>query len=122
MQAIIASDREQFFAREIDGRKLANLPPFGKLAGIIISAANSEAASSYARALAMAAPRSQKISLLGPAEAPVAIIRKRHRYRILLKARREADLQAYIRTWLQNAPPPRGSVRLGVDIDPYSFM
>jgi primosomal protein N' (replication factor Y) len=59
---------------------------------------------------------------LGPAEAPLAVIRGRHRFRLLLKAPREADLQAYLRLWLSQAPKAKGDVRLTVDIDPYSFL
>jgi primosomal protein N' (replication factor Y) len=72
--------------------------------------------------LAAAAPRSEKITVLGPAEAPLALIRGRYRYRLLVKAAREADLQAYLRHWLDRTPPPKGSLRLSVDVDPYSFM
>ena len=63
-----------------------------------------------------------KIQVLGPAEAPLAVIRGRYRFRLLVKAAREADLQAYLRLWLTEAPKPKGDVRLNVDIDPYSFL
>jgi primosomal protein N' (replication factor Y) len=72
--------------------------------------------------VARAAPAAAKIQVLGPAEAPLAVIRGRHRYRLLVKAAREADLQAYLRLWLGAAPKPKGDVRLVVDIDPYSFL
>jgi len=70
----------------------------------------------------MAAPPASRIEVLGPAEAPIAIIRGRHRFRFLVKAALEADLQAYMRLWLEDAPPARGSVMAQVDIDPYSFL
>jgi primosomal protein N' (replication factor Y) len=60
--------------------------------------------------------------VLGPAEAPLAVIRGRFRFRLLVKAAREADLQAYLRLWLSEAPKPKGDVRLTIDIDPYSFL
>jgi len=81
-----------------------------------------DAAESYARSLARAAPAAQKIEVLGPAEAPLAVIRGRFRFRLLVKAAREADLQAYLRLWLKEAPKPKGDVRLTIDIDPYSFL
>jgi primosomal protein N' (replication factor Y) len=72
--------------------------------------------------VARAAPPAEKIQVLGPAEAPLSVIRGRYRYRLLVKAAREADLQAYLRVWLGNVPKARGDTRLGVDIDPYSFL
>jgi primosomal protein N' (replication factor Y) len=72
--------------------------------------------------VARAAPAAAKIQVLGPAEAPLAVIRGRHRYRLLVKAARETDLQAYLRLWLGAAPKPKGDTRLAVDIDPYSFL
>ncbi|WP_088347851.1 MULTISPECIES: primosomal protein N' [Rhodomicrobium] len=122
MQAIIASDRDSFIAQEIEARREAAMPPFGRLAALVISAKVKPEAEHYARKLVLAAPRSAKISVLGPAEAPLALIRGRHRYRLLVKASRDADLQAYLRHWLDGAPPAKGSLRLAVDVDPYSFL
>ncbi|MGV1015455.1 MAG: primosomal protein N', partial [Methyloceanibacter sp.] len=81
-----------------------------------------EAVETYAREVARAAPPAAKIEVLGPAEAPLSVIRGRHRYRLLVKAAREADLQAYLRLWLDAVPKPRGDLRLTIDIDPYSFL
>jgi primosomal protein N' (replication factor Y) len=122
MQAIVAGDREAFYASEIADRRAVGLPPFGRLAGLIVSADDRQSAQSYARALALAAPNSKEIRVLGPTDAPLAVIRGRHRFRLLVKAERSADLQAYIRQWVLQADPPRGSVRLQVDIDPQSFL
>jgi primosomal protein N' (replication factor Y) len=122
MKAIIAGDRDSFLASEIEDRREATMPPFGRLAAIIISAKTKPEAEHFAKAFAMASPRSAKISVLGPAEAPLALIRGRHRYRLLVKAARDADLQAYLRYWLERAPPVKGSVKLSVDIDPYNFL
>jgi primosomal protein N' (replication factor Y) len=60
--------------------------------------------------------------VLGPAEAPIALIRGRYRWRLLLKASRDADVQAYIREWLSRLPEIKGDLRLSVDIDPYNFL
>jgi primosomal protein N' (replication factor Y) len=60
--------------------------------------------------------------VLGPAEAPLAIIRGRHRFRLLAHAPRGLDLQAYMRAWLRSTPPARGGVRVQVDIDPQTFL
>ena len=122
MQAILANDRDSFIAQEIEARREASMPPFGRLAALIISAKAKPEAEHYARRLALAAPKSAKISVLGPAEAPLALIRGRHRYRLLVKAARDADLQAYLRHWLDIAGAPKGSLRLHIDIDPYNFL
>ena len=87
-----------------------------------MTSSSREGAEGYAREVARSAPQAAKIQVLGPAEAPLAVIRGRHRYRLLVKAAREADLQAYLRLWLSQAPKPKGDVRLVVDVDPYSFL
>jgi primosomal protein N' (replication factor Y) (superfamily II helicase) len=122
IQALASGDRDAFLAREIEARKAATMPPFGRLASLLVSASSRDAAESYARSLARAAPPAQKIEVMGPAEAPLAVIRGRYRFRLLVKATREADLQAYLRLWLSEAPKPKGDVRLNVDVDPYSFL
>ena len=122
IQALLSGDRDAFLAREIEARKAAMLPPFGRLAALLVSAGLREAAEGYARSLARASPAAEKIEVLGPAEAPLAVIRGRYRFRLLVKAAREADLQAYLRLWLSEAPKPKGDVRLNADIDPYSFL
>ena len=122
MEAIISGDRESFLNREIAMRQAALLPPFGRLAALVISAKVREIADGYAREVARRAPQAQRIEVLGPAEAPLAVIRGRHRYRILVKAPREVDLQTYLRTWIDALPKTRGDLRLSVDIDPYSFL
>jgi primosomal protein N' (replication factor Y) (superfamily II helicase) len=122
IQALVSGDRDAFYAREIDARKAAGLPPFGRLASLLVSGSARDAAESYARAVALAAPAAAKIQVLGPAEAPLSVIRGRYRYRLLVKAAREADLQAYLRLWLAQVPKAKGDVRLAVDVDPYSFL
>lgn len=120
--ALVAGDRDAFYAQEIEARREAGMPPFGRLASILVTAGNRAVAEGYAREVARAAPPAEKIQVLGPAEAPLSVIRGRYRYRLLVKATREADLQAYLRVWLGNVPKARGDTRLGVDIDPYSFL
>ncbi|MEO0617911.1 MAG: primosomal protein N', partial [Pseudomonadota bacterium] len=122
MQATISGDRELFLEREIMQRQVAVYPPYGRLAALIISAKMKPAAEDYARLVARSAPPAKSIMVLGPVEAPLAIIRGRHRFRILIKAPREIDLQAYLRGWLDSIPPTKGDLRLQVDVDPYSFL
>jgi primosomal protein N' (replication factor Y) len=122
MQAIISGDRDAFLEREIRQRQSATLPPYGRLAALIVSARDKELAELFVRDVARRAPPAERIEVLGPAEAPLAVIRGRHRFRLLVKAPRELDLQAYLRAWLNALPKPPGDLRLTVDVDPYSFL
>jgi len=121
MRALISGDREAFYKNEIEQRERTGYPPFGRLAALIITANERREAESYGRALANAAPKNEQVRVLGPAEAPIAVVRGRHRFRLLAKSPRSFDLSAYLRGWLANALKPRGNVRLEVDVDPQSF-
>ena len=103
-------------------REKTGYPPFGRLASLVISGADKHATEGYARKLAAAAPRDEQVRVLGPAEAPLAVVRGRHRFRLLVKSPRAFDLSAYLRDWLAAAPKPRGNVKLEVDVDPQSFF
>jgi primosomal protein N' (replication factor Y) len=122
MQAIITGDRDAFLENEIRQRQAGLLPPYGRLAALIVSARDKELAELFARDVARHAPPAERIEVLGPAEAPLAIIRGRARWRLLVKAPREIDLQAYLRAWLESLPKPPSDLRLTVDIDPYNFL
>ena len=122
MQAIVSGDAETFYGKEIAERERAALPPFGRLAGIIVSAASRAEAEGHARALRRAAPDTADIFVLGPAEAPLALVAGRHRFRLLIHGERRSDMQGFIRTLLAAGPKVRGSVRVQVDIDPQSFL
>jgi primosomal protein N' (replication factor Y) len=122
MQAIISGDREAFLCREIAQRQGALLPPFGRLVSLIVSARDKELAELSARIIAQAAPAARRIEVLGPAEAPLAVVRGRHRWRLLVKAPRELDVQAYVRAWVEALPKQPADLRLTIDIDPYSFL
>ncbi len=122
IRALIAGDRERFYEYEIAERRSAHLPPFGRLASLIVSATDRGLAEAYARALARAAPAVSGFSVLGPAEAPLALIRGRHRFRLLVQATLDIDMQGHIRRWLGAAPAPRGSLRVSIDVDPQSFL
>ena len=121
MQALAAGDRDGFLAAEANTRRDAGLPPFGRLAALIVSALDPDSADFAARALARAAPLLPGVQVLGPAPAPLAILRRRHRRRFLVKAERNVNLQAVLRDWLGRVRIG-GSTRLQVDIDPYSFL
>ncbi len=122
MQAIVSGDAEGFYAREIAEREKAELPPFGRLASVIVSADNRSDAEGHARAIRRAAPKAAGLAVLGPAEAPLALIRGRHRFRLLVHGSRTADMQGYLRAMLAGAPRERRSIRVQVDVDPQSFL
>jgi primosomal protein N' (replication factor Y) len=122
LAALISGDAERFYREEIRVRELAGLPPFGRLAALIVSAGEREAAEAFARGMAKEANPPPGITVLGPAEAPLALIRGRYRYRLLVKTEREIDLQAYLRDWIGRWPKRRGDLRVSIDVDPQSFL
>jgi len=121
MQALLSGDLDSFRENEAAERRPGNWPPYGRLAALIVSADTAEAADIAARDLGRAAPSGDGILVLGPAPAPLAILRGRHRRRLLLKARRDVPVQPLIREWLATVPTGRG-VKVEVDIDPVSFL
>ncbi|MEE4237933.1 MAG: primosomal protein N' [Anderseniella sp.] len=121
MRSLAAQDRDSFLDHESEIRQRAMLPPFGRMAGIIVSGEDREEASRFAQALARSQPQASDVQVLGPAPAPLAMVRGRHRFRLLVMCAREVDIQAYLRQWLGGVKA-RGSLRLNVDVDPYSFL
>jgi primosomal protein N' (replication factor Y) len=122
MRALIAQDREAFYQAEIAVREKTSYPPFGRLASLLISGADKHATESHARRIAAVAPHDEQVRVLGPAEAPLAVVRGRHRFRLLVKSPRGFDLSAYLRQWLANVPKAKGTLKLEVDVDPQSFF
>ncbi len=119
--ALAAGDRDAFYEAETEARRHAGAPPFGRWAAIIVSSEDEAEAKEAARALGGVRPNVADIAILGPAPAPLSLLRGRYRYRLLVNARRSAELQQVIRDWLGELTFPRG-VRVAVDIDPYSFV
>ena len=119
--AIAAGDRDAFYAAEAEGRKDAGAPPFGRWAAIIVSSEDEAEAREAAKAIGAMAPNLPDVMVLGPAPAPLALLRGRYRYRLLINARRSAQVQDVIRAWLGQLQFAQG-VRVAVDIDPYSFV
>ena len=122
MKALVACDREAFYASEIEMREKSGYPPFGRLAGLIVSAGDRPTAEGFARKLAATAPIDERIKVLGPAEAPLAVIKGRYRFRLLVKSQRNVDVSEYLREWLAAAPKTKGNLKLEVDVDPQSFL
>lgn len=122
ISAIVGGDREAFYEREIAMRRQSSLPPFARLVALIISGPDKREVEGHARALKKSAPSSAEVFLLGPAEAPMALVRGRHRYRLLVHAPRQFDVQSYIRNWMTLGPKERGQIRVQIDVDPQSFL
>ncbi|MXP42761.1 primosomal protein N' [Altererythrobacter soli] len=119
--ALAAGDREAFYEAETEGRRHAGAPPFGRWAAIIVSSEDEAEAREAANRIGATRPQLDDVMILGPAPAPMALLRGRYRYRLLLNARRSAEVQKVIRDWLGALSFPQG-VRVAVDIDPYSFV
>ena len=121
MQALIGGDGPAFYRNEAAEREQAGWPPYGRLVALILSGHDEADVAAQARALSARAPRGADFTVMGPAPAPYARLRGRFRHRFLIRAKRSLDLQALVRGWLAQVPI-KSSVRVAVDIDPYSFL
>ena len=121
MAALVSGDRSRFLAAETEARRELRMPPFGRLAALIVSGRDEAAVDAVARALGRAAPADDGVRVLGPAPAPMSLLRGRHRRRLLLKAAKDVAVPAVIRRWLASVSLP-GSVRVQVDVDPLNFL
>jgi len=121
IQALVSGDAESFYTAETESRRDANAPPFGRFAGIVVSSEKQADALETARLIGRTAPRIDGMEVYGPAPAPLAMLRGRHRHRLLVHAARSFDVQDAIRTWLGALEWPK-TVRVSVDVDPYSFL
>jgi primosomal protein N' (replication factor Y) len=122
MAAMVKGDSEAFYAYELAAREEGGLPPFGRLAALIVSANEQPEAMAFAKKLLSQAPMAEGLKLFGPADAPIAMVRGRHRVRLLAQSVKDFDLSGYVRFWLTNAERPSGNLRVQVDIDPQSFF
>lgn len=121
IQALQANDREHFMNEEILSRRLLGMPPFGRLASVIVSGRDQNLTYQTAAHLAKTAPFLKEVSVLGPAAAPLAVLRGKYRFRLLIKTTKEFKLQNMLKTWLGKIKIP-ASVDVRLDIDPYSFF
>jgi primosomal protein N' (replication factor Y) (superfamily II helicase) len=121
MGALQRADVAGFYAAESAARERTGVPPFGRYAALVVSGENHAHVQEAARALGKCAPGAPGIAVLGPAPAPLALLRGQHRMRLLLHASRSVNIQSVLRAWLHTAAWPKG-VRVMVDVDPYSFL
>jgi primosomal protein N' (replication factor Y) len=121
MQALISGNSAAFYEAETEARREAGAPPYGRYAAIIVSSEDKAAAEETARMIGRTAPKRDEMHVYGPAPAPLAMLRGRHRFRLLVHARRAFDVQDMIRDWLGTLEWS-AKVRVAVDVDPYSFL
>jgi primosomal protein N' (replication factor Y) len=121
MRALVSGEAAAFYEAETATRADLGLPPFGRLAALIVSGEDEGQARGVARALGEAAPQLKGLEVLGPAPAPLARLRGRWRFRLLVKAERRLPLSDILRDWLAGVSVP-SAVRVVVDVDPYSFV
>ena len=121
LQAIAAADRDAFVDAELQAREDAGLPPFTRLAALIVSSPDAGLLDSFTAQMARAAPNAEGVTVYGPADAPLGLIRGRRRKRFLVRAERRVDLQGYLAAWRARVRPS-GAMRIMIDVDPYSFL
>jgi primosomal protein N' (replication factor Y) (superfamily II helicase) len=121
MRALRTGDRESYLAQEKIIRETAGLPPYGRLAALVISGEDAMSTERFAKSLQQFLPSTDDVQVLGPAAAPISVIRGRHRWRYLVKARRSVDIQGFMSLWLKDVKA-KGSLHVQVDIDPYNFL
>ncbi len=121
MQALKSGDRDGFLRVECEERRQGGMPPFGRLAALILAGADGELVKQTGRRLAAAAPHDDNVRILGPAPAPLSLLRGRYRVRLLAKAHVEVDLPTWVRAWLAHVRIP-SKVQLQIDMDPVSFL
>lgn len=121
MEALLGGDRDRFLKAEADSRRIAGMPPFARLAALVLSAPDPQRLQAAMQALDASRPHYHGVDIFGPSLAPLGYLRGRHRGRALVRADKTVDIQAVIAAWLAAASLPSG-VRLQVDIDPYSFL
>jgi primosomal protein N' (replication factor Y) len=121
MRAMAAGDRDRFNAVELSERQAVGLPPFGRLAAVILSGPDPARLDDFARAAAAVAPNAEGVRVFGPADAPLALVRGLRRKRFLVRADRTVDLQSFLEAWRARMSPP-SQIRVTIDVDPYSFL
>ncbi len=121
IQALAGGDRDEFLKVESEERKMADMPPYSRLAGVIVSGLKDEEAENIARVLAVKSPNGEGIKTYGPAAAPMFRIRGKYRYRLLVHADKKLNIQKAVADWLAQVKIP-STLKVQVDIDPQSFL
>ncbi|MBO6281525.1 MAG: primosomal protein N' [Alphaproteobacteria bacterium] len=120
LKALLDNDRSEFMELEKNSRRLLHYPPYGKLAALIISGTNQQQVAQTAAVFGKTAPSTDFISVLGPAPAPLYLLRDKYRYRLMIKTAKNINIQNVLREWVKMVRIP-SNVKVEIDIDPYSF-
>ena len=120
MSALVAHNRDQLMALEARERKIGGWPPFGQLAAILLDGVDETKVKQAGMALVRSAPQDARLTILGPAAAPLSKLRGQFRYRILVKAKSGIHLQRTLKNWLEGQK--FSGVRIKIDVNPYYFL
>lgn len=121
LNALQRGERDTFLDLEAAQREAAHLSPYARLVGLVVSGARESDVKAWAQHLARHIPRAPGVDVLGPAPAPLFLLRGKYRWRLLVRAVSNVSLQSILRPWLEATPPPAG-VKVLVDVDPHHFM
>lgn len=121
MQALIAGERDRFLQMEAQSRRDSHMPPFARLVAVIIEGKSEAAARAYAEQLGRVCPQIFGLRVLGPAPAPLSLLRGYYRFRLLVVAERALNVQQVAAEWLGRCKAP-SSLKVKLDVDPYSFL
>lgn len=121
MKALLSGDRDAFLSAELQARRNASMPPFARLAALIVDGINETLVMQVAKQLAATAPPVDGLRVLGPAPAPLYMLRGKYRYRLLVRASKEINLPDIMKIWVDSQDCP-SAVRIKIDIDPQNFL
>ena len=122
IKAILSGEEEAFWQAEAEQRRMAGVPPYGRMAGVVVSGPDLDLVFDVANYMVRNAQGLHSIGaeVFGPAPAPIARVRGRHRVRILVKAGKAVALQGALKRWRDGLKLPP-NLRVSIDIDPQTF-
>jgi len=121
LETLKSGNRETFMEQEIASREMTAMPPYGRLATLLLSGAQAGLVEFWARECVRCAPQYDNVQILGPAPAPIALLRGKYRWRIMINAEKKVNIQNVVRTILKPHKIPQ-SIKIHIDIDPVSFV
>ncbi len=121
IQSITNNQKEDFYNTELAIRKSAGMPPFSRLASIIVSSSDKSLLLDYVRRLDELKNTPKDIDVFGPIEAPLSKLRKKYRMRFLIRSPKNSHIQFYIERWLKTLKI-NPKIKVVVDVDPYNFL
>ncbi len=120
LQALMDNRRDTFLNTELQIRKIIQQPPFHRLANILVSGANPQLVEQTAKHLVHIAPHTTDMRILGPADPTIPLLCGKYRKKILVNAPKHITIQPILKNWIYGYQKP-STIRIQIDIDPYSF-